>query len=292
MSELPIALQPISFWRRLWWTPLLAGAPLVELIAKVLSHPLAPPPTIFYPGRALRIDAVAQLPDAPPPAPDPALVSAPDDPRPRLGRLWLQDGLAEQAAVAAFGQLALQLLRFGAPPELVAAAHAAALDELEHARLCFSLARGYGEAASSVAPFPAATAVDRELDLAQLMDESIIDGAFAEGFAANGLLCAAAQCEDAAVTEILRRLAREESRHAALAWDIAEWALRVAPAALRARLPQLLDRLLRLRLDFSAYPDDLLAHGRLDAANARWMFEATRAEVAERLRQMLRLKPC
>jgi hypothetical protein len=287
MSELSLVPEPISFWRRLWWTPLFMGAPLVELVAKALAHHAAPPPTIFYPGRALRIDSVAQLPAAT----EPEVASAPADPRGRLARLWLQDGLAEQAAVAAFGQLALQLMRFGAPAPLLAAAHTAALDEIEHARLCFSLASHYGEGEGRAAPFPAATHVDRDLDLAQLLEESIIDGAFAEGFAANGLLCAAAQCRDPDVTEILRRLAREESRHAALGWDIAEWALRVEPAAMRARLPQVLEHLLRLRLDFSAYPDDLLMHGRLDAANAHWMFEATRAEVADRVRQKLRLKP-
>jgi hypothetical protein len=205
--------------------------------------------------------------------------------------MWLQDGLAVLAAVAAFGQLALQLMRFGAPHELVAAAHAAALDEIAHARLCFALAAEYGQAAGDVAPFRAATQLDREMDVAQLMDESIIDGAFAEGVAANGLLCAATRARDATVAATLTRLSRDESRHATLGWDIAAWALRAAPATTRARLPAVLARLGRLRLDVSAHPDGLLEHGRLDAASARWIFEATRAEVAQRLRQQLRLTP-
>ena len=56
------------------------------------------------------------------------------------GRAWTADALLEHASVASFSRLSLALLAVGAPADLVALAHRAALDEIRHARLCFALA--------------------------------------------------------------------------------------------------------------------------------------------------------
>jgi hypothetical protein len=267
----------MSWWRSLWWkAPLIAGVPLLEWIARGWCHRASEVTTIFFPGRPLRVDTIVQIP-----APVPARMESHEGEL--LGRLWVNDGLAEQASIAAFGQLALQLMRFGAPAQLLCDAHLAALDEIAHARLCFSLANRYGHARHDAVPFSAATCVDRDLDLPRLMEDSIIDGAFAEGFAASALAWSATRAQDRAVRAVLTRLGRDEARHAALGWDIALWALHLEPIAMRAHLPRVCRRLSNLRLDVSAYPEGLCHHGRLDASSARRIFEATRSEVADRL---------
>ncbi|HVM69350.1 MAG TPA: hypothetical protein VM204_05885, partial [Gaiellaceae bacterium] len=49
--------------------------------------------------------------------------------RDRLERHWLREAAAEHASVASFSRFSLQLLAVGAPPDLLVAAHEAALDE-------------------------------------------------------------------------------------------------------------------------------------------------------------------
>ena len=51
----------------------------------------------------------------------------------------------EHASIAAFARFSLELLAFGAPPDLVEQAQAAMADETRHAKLCFALAGAYAE---------------------------------------------------------------------------------------------------------------------------------------------------
>jgi hypothetical protein len=51
----------------------------------------------------------------------------------------------------------LELLALGAPAELVEKAHVAALDEIEHARICFALASAYGGERYGPGPLDAVT---------------------------------------------------------------------------------------------------------------------------------------
>jgi hypothetical protein len=275
---MPVAIPIEPWWRRLWWcAPLVAGGALLAWLGHAASR--ATDLTQCFPGRPLRIHDIGQTPE-----PLPAVERAVDDRPRRLSRLWLNDALAEQASIAAFGQLGLQLLRWGAPRELLTSVYEAAADEIVHARLCFSLASQYGQTTLDAAPFPAATEIDPRSTLAQLFDASIFDGALLEGFAGSALSFAARRSRDAAVSAVLERLAVDEARHAALGWEIARWALRVEPG-LRGRLPALDERLTRARLDVSVYPKDLLDDGRIDPENARAIFESTRLDVIARLRQ-------
>lgn len=73
----------------------------------------------------------------------PQLQPVPDARRRPLADRWLEAAQMEHASIASFGRFALQLLRLGAPAELVQNAHVAALDEIEHARICFALASAY-----------------------------------------------------------------------------------------------------------------------------------------------------
>lgn len=53
----------------------------------------------------------------------------------------------EHASIAAFARASMGLLGLGAPPELLSETPAAAMDEVEHARVAFALAAAFsGEA--------------------------------------------------------------------------------------------------------------------------------------------------
>jgi hypothetical protein len=142
-----------------------------------------------------------------------------------LAAAWTRDACAEHASVASFARFSLDLLALGAPADLVADAHRAALDEIEHARLCFELASAYGGAPVG----PGRLAVDGaavRADLASAAVAAVHEGCVGETEAA---LLAQAQMDgarDPRVRRALLRIAADEADHAALAWRFVAWALR------------------------------------------------------------------
>ncbi len=155
------------------------------------------------------------------------------EPEPELGGVdWLKLAGDEHASVAAFSRLSLELLAAGAPPELVAATHRAALEEVEHAQLCFRVASLMTGRPCTAAPLPAAIAPLPPTDLARLAHESLTDGWLNEGAAARGIERLAAKTRTPWLREALERVAREEHRHAELGARIAQWCgLRFGPLA-------------------------------------------------------------
>lgn len=157
--------------------------------------------------------------------------------RRQLGAWWLQSALLEHASVASFSQFSLELLRFGAPPDLVRAAHQAALDEITHAEACFSLANAYlgkpvgpGAIGSTGFPPPAAS-------LARFAEALVREGCVGETLAAVDAAARLAVARDPAVRATLTAILRDESAHAALAWRALAWILeRDGDGAIRARL--------------------------------------------------------
>ncbi len=140
---------------------------------------------------------------------------------------WLADAAAEHASVASFARFALELLSVGAPAELVHDAHVAALDEIEHARLCFALAARYAEGASyGPAPLSLDGMVPRTT-LAEIAAAAAEEACCAETFAALAAASARSECTDAAVQPVLDRIAKDEARHAELGWRFVAWALAV-----------------------------------------------------------------
>jgi hypothetical protein len=151
------------------------------------------------------------------------------DERRQLGELWLEDARNEHASIAAFGRLALDLLALGAPAELVTRTHAAALEEVEHARLTFSLASAYlgapvspGAFADAAAPHSASLGARAE----RVAFECVIDGDLGEGIAARAAAIAARRDElDPVVGAVLEIISRDEASHAELAREIVAWLL-------------------------------------------------------------------
>ena len=60
--------------------------------------------------------------------------------RQRAGQAWLRAARSEHAAVASFARFSLDLMRLGAPPELLRASARAAADEVAHAQAAFGIA--------------------------------------------------------------------------------------------------------------------------------------------------------
>lgn len=190
-------------------------------------------------GRPLRIGGVARTADLQPgsawAAASEAAPASPDPTALALAAAWRQDGREEHAAIASFQRLGLELLAVGAPPELVSAAGRAAIDEVGHAQQCFAWAQALDGAALG----PAALALgDLQLrgDLPALAVASALEGGIGETLAAAELATAAALCADPQRAEALRRMADDEARHAALAWQVVAWAVGRDPEAVRPAL--------------------------------------------------------
>ena len=139
----------------------------------------------------------------------------------------------------AFSRLSLSLVALGAPACLVEAAHRAALEEIEHARLAFSLASAYAGEPVGPGPLPelqrapAVTATS----LAELAAESLIDGCLLEGVAAEVARRALFRARDRQVRgPPWRSSPATRRRTPTLAWDVVHWCCERGGDAVRRRL--------------------------------------------------------
>jgi hypothetical protein len=192
---------------------------------------VTPAPLQPYRGRPYREGGAVRLPElAPGVAPGVLDVVASPDAAAR----WREDARLEHSSVAAFTALSLDLLAHGAPSSLVAAAHRAALEEIEHARIACMLSVSYG--GEPVTPGALAIGAWRPSTLAELARSAILDGCVGEGAAA---LEAALESESAPHPEVARLLAaiaRDEHGHAELAWRVVFFALEAGGAEVAAAI--------------------------------------------------------
>lgn len=158
----------------------------------------------------------------------PGLQPVPDELRAPLAASWLDAAQMEHASIASFGQFALQLLALGAPAELVEQAHVAALDEIEHARICFALASAYGGQRVGPGPLDAVTG-GFSSEWRAVVCANVEEGCVGETLSALEATEAARRATDPAVQAALDAVAFDEEQHAQLAWAVWGWALGVAP---------------------------------------------------------------
>jgi hypothetical protein len=151
------------------------------------------------------------------------------DPRTRAAA-WAASGADEHASVAAFSRLSLVLMAHGAPTELLRDVHQAALDELSHAELCWSLARRFGATVDGAGAFPFTEAVAVQAPLAVVAASAVREGCLAETLGAHLAAAAAELASEPAVKSALSSIAAEEARHAVLSFRIVAWALQVGGA--------------------------------------------------------------
>lgn len=148
----------------------------------------------------------------------------PDDVRAAIAARWTRAALDEHASVAAFSKVSLDLMRVGAPPELIELAHRAALDEIRHAQLGFALASAFTGSSVGPAPYPIES-VDLVRGVRELAVEAAIESCMGETVAAMLAREGAHRAEDPVLKQVLEAIADDEQRHAELGWRIVAWAL-------------------------------------------------------------------
>lgn len=207
--------------------------------------------------------------------------------RVRAAQHWQAVALMEHASIAAFARFTLQLLGLGAPLELTLQSQAALRDETEHARRCFALAARYAGRHIGPGPLPMAGALSEE-SLASIVRLTFAEGCVGETCAALEAAEALEGATDAAVREALELIARDERRHAELAWHFVSWALEQDPTgaardAVQAELQRLRREQNGQRPATSGHEDaeresSLRNHGVLGAERCR---ELRRAAILE-----------
>lgn len=124
----------------------------------------------------------------------------------------------EAASVAAFERIAVELATLGAPAELIARAHRAAIEETAHARVLGELARGHGAEPIPFAPHPYALR-----DAFELAIDNAVEGLVNETYGALVLHVQALTAEDAVTRAAFASIAEDEASHAELSADMADW---------------------------------------------------------------------
>jgi hypothetical protein len=137
-----------------------------------------------------------------------------------VGAFFAEAAQLEAASVTAFAILAEELAFHGAPAELVAAAHRAKSDEIRHTRMATALARSF--AASPGEPQISRGAVRPLLAIAL---ENAVEGCVREAYGAFMASYQGSRASDERIRKTMARIARDELRHAELAFAVAEWIL-------------------------------------------------------------------
>lgn len=203
--------------------------------------------------------------------------------RAALEAMWLRDAQIEHASVPAFARLSWLLAAAGAPAELLAWSHRAAIEEIGHARACFAIAAGYGGRSFGVEPMPELTLDAGGDPRVTLAVESVTDGCLLEDFNADVAEASAAGCEDPVVRAVLEQIAREERSHAELAWAIVAWLVERHGRTVEEAIARAGESLASRARPVGVEGLDLRAHGRLPDAELAVLWhgrvEATRARL-------------
>lgn len=224
------------------------------------------------------------------------------DTRAALEALWLHDAQKEHASVPAFARVAWMLTAVGASAELLERTLRAAAEELEHTRLCFALAAGYGGRTHAVLPMPELL-LDGALEvrgnaLVHLLTESVKDGCLLEDYNADVAAACARVCREPVTRDVLERIAVEERSHAELSWSIVEFCLARGGTDVRASLLDARDALVRYErptavagdkraLVERADPTQMRAHGRLPDAEWAAIYAQTLERTVARIDLLL-----
>jgi hypothetical protein len=161
----------------------------------------------------------------------------------KLGKQWVDNGLAEHASVASFSRFSLQLMSVAAPAVLVEQAHLAAIDEINHAKLCFGLAAKFTGKQLGPGPFPIP---DGTVHVATTMEEMAssvaVEGCVGETLSVVRAAAQISMARDPSVRKVLRTIATDEARHAGLAWKTVRWAFTQGSEEVRNAITASLNR--------------------------------------------------
>ena len=220
----------------------------------------------------------------------------PESLRAELAAEWRRNGLKEHASIAAFARLSLDLIAVSAPAELLVEVQGDMLDEIRHARLCFSIAHALDGRSEGPGDFPEARESARSLPtralvLAKLAIDAVIDGALNEGVSARILARLAGTCDDPALATIVRGMAADEARHAGHSWNIVAFCTEAGGApvvdALRGALGAL-PATMTADIPRGARGGDWEAYGVQGEALERDAWSSARRHGVEKLEALLR----
>lgn len=148
------------------------------------------------------------------------LVDARRVPGSPVGAWFARAAWLEAASIHAFLHLANELADHGAPRELHALAIAAARDEIRHTAIMTALARTHG-----AEPPKVEVVLPRGRSLEAIAVENAAEGCVRETWGAVVALWQAQTALDPEARAAFTTIARDEVRHAALAWAIDRWAM-------------------------------------------------------------------
>jgi hypothetical protein len=181
----------------------------------------------------------------------------------------------EAASVVAFERLAAELRAHGAPDRLVRAARRSAREEVRHAEVTGRIAERAG-----ASPGPVAVDASPALrSLEALALDNAVEGCVRETYGALVGMHQAEVARDPEVRREMETIARDETRHAELSWEIAAWLDGQLDEAARSRVRRARDHAVEdLFLEIAAEPHPALvaevglptaAQGRAAAADLR-----------------------
>jgi rubrerythrin len=191
-----------------------------------------------------------------------------------LGAYFATMAHLEAASIEAFERLARELATHRAPASLVEAARRAARDETRHARAASELARRL-----NATPPRVVVRSGRERSLEAIARENAVEGCVHETYGAAVALWQARRARDLRVRRHMQTIARDERRHAELAWAVAAWASERLPRDARRRVASARAtavRRLERRLGREVHPALAREAGVPAAADARALFEMAR----------------
>jgi hypothetical protein len=148
-----------------------------------------------------------------------------------VGKYFAEAAHLEAASIYAFRILHRELAALEAPQDLLEAATRAEADEVKHARMTRKLARAHGGTPPKVRLVKKA---NRSLEAIAL--ENAVEGCVRETYAALLAMWQAEHAQDLEIAEAMKEIAVDETRHAALAWSVAEWADEHLDAQARQRV--------------------------------------------------------
>ena len=148
-----------------------------------------------------------------------------------VGEYFARMAHDEAASVHAFVRMRAELAHLGAPAELVAAAERSACDERRHARIIARRARATG---ARISPARVRRPSPRKLEA--IARENAVEGCVQETFGALLMRWQATHAADPSLRRMFARIAADETRHAALSWEVARWAEERLDAPSRARV--------------------------------------------------------
>lgn len=135
-----------------------------------------------------------------------------------LADFFAESAYLESVSIVAFERLVDELGELGAPADLIERARQSREDEIRHADAMANFARRLGASTRSpeIIPTPSRSAFAIAL-------ENAVEGCIRETYGALLAHYQANASESAEVRSAMIRIAEDETAHAALSWDIAEW---------------------------------------------------------------------